>query len=90
MYDRTLHLVTASILASQLRDPDVSNLIPEPNLSRATELVLDLMKIPGASGGEQMVVDYIRQRLLQAGCDPKLLKSDQNTLTKVLDNREWW
>ena len=77
MYDRTLHLGTASILASQLRDPDVSNLIPEPNLSRATELVLELMKIPGASGGEQMVVDYIRRRLLQAGCDPSWLKSDQ-------------
>ena len=43
----TLPFGTSSNLASQFRDPDVSNLIPEPNLSRATELVLELMKIPG-------------------------------------------
>ena len=55
----------------------MSHSIPRTRLNRATELVLDLMKIPGVSGGEQQVVDFIKERLLHAGCDPKWLKSDQ-------------
>ena len=55
----------------------MSNVTPQISSSRATELVLELMKIPGTSGSEQLVADYIRQRLLRAGCNPKWLKSDQ-------------
>ena len=49
----------------------------QPNLARATDLVLDLMALPGVSGGEQQVADYIKRRLLQAGGNSRFLKSDQ-------------
>ena len=59
------------------KDLSSSGTGPQPNLSRATELVLALMEIPGASGGEQQVADYIRRRLRRAGGNLKLLESDQ-------------
>jgi len=49
----------------------------QPNLARATDLVLDLLALPGVSGGEQQVADYIKQRLLQAGGNSRSLESDQ-------------
>ena len=58
-------------------DPSPTGTGPQPNLNRATDLVLELMEIPGASGGEQQVADYIRRRLRRAGGNLKLLESDQ-------------
>ncbi len=40
------------------------------DVSRATDLVLELMAIPGKSGEEQAVADFVRQRLLAAGAAP--------------------
>ena len=41
-----------------------------PNLTRAQQLVLELMAIPGKSGEEEQVAQFIRQKLLSAGARP--------------------
>ena len=41
---------------------------PTPDLARAQQLVLELMAIPGKSGEEAAVADYIRGKLLRRGC----------------------
>ena len=40
---------------------------PSPDLKRAQQLVLELMAIPGKSGDEAAVADYIRGKLIAAG-----------------------
>ncbi|MDG2407649.1 MAG: M20/M25/M40 family metallo-hydrolase [Pirellulales bacterium] len=70
-------MTPAKVSNSAFKDLSSSGTGPQPNLSRATELVLALMEIPGASGGEQQVADYIRRRLRRAGGNLKLLESDQ-------------
>jgi tripeptide aminopeptidase len=47
-----------------------------PDLARAQKLVLDLMAIPGKSGEEALVADYIRKRLLAAGAPEESLATD--------------
>ena len=42
----------------------------------AFDLVMELMAIPGTSGEEAGVADYIKGRLLKAGADPKWIKED--------------
>ena len=41
--------------------------LPEPNLNAAVELVMDLMSIPGRSGEEGQVAEFITQKLTGAG-----------------------
>ena len=48
-----------------------------PDLDRATDLVLELIKIPGTSGGEQQVADFIQEKILRAGGNLKFMESDQ-------------
>ncbi len=49
----------------------------EPDLARATKLVLALMALPGVSGQEMLVADFIRDQLMGAGAGPDAIKSDQ-------------
>lgn len=48
----------------------------EPNLSRARQLVLELMAIPGRSGEELPVAEYVRNRLVAAGAPAEAIKTD--------------
>ncbi len=56
--------------------PEPRNVNPEPNLARAQRLVLELMAIPGKSGEEAGVADYIRAKLLAAGTPTDAIKTD--------------
>ena len=47
-----------------------------PDLARAQKLVLELMAIPGKSGEEAEVAQFIRQKLLAAGARPADIKTD--------------
>jgi tripeptide aminopeptidase len=49
---------------------------PTPNLSRALKLAMDLMAIPGKSGEEAAVVDYIKDRLRTAGVPSLAIRTD--------------
>ncbi len=49
----------------------------EPDLDRATQLVFKLLALPGVSGQEKVVSDFIREQLVIAGADPKAIKTDQ-------------
>ena len=58
---------------------------PAPNAARAQQLVLELMAIPGKSGEEAGVADYIRGKLLEAGASAESIVSDnahKHTLIK--------
>lgn len=48
----------------------------EPNLSRARQLVLELMAIPGRSGDEEAVASYVRDKLLASGAPADAIKTD--------------
>ncbi len=48
----------------------------EPDLPRATELVLQLLPIPGRSGQENEVAKFVRRELLRAGATASAMKSD--------------
>jgi tripeptide aminopeptidase len=50
---------------------------PEPNLTRAEQLVLELLSLEGTSGQEGAVVEFLRQKLLAAGAPPHALQTDQ-------------
>jgi tripeptide aminopeptidase len=50
--------------------------LPTPDLTRAQQLVMELMAIPGKSGEEAAVADYIRGKLLAAGAPQGALKTD--------------
>ena len=56
----------------------------EPNLRRAVELVVELMAIPGKSGEEAHVAEFIRQKLLAAGAPASALTTDNAHKTSVL------
>ncbi len=47
-----------------------------PNVQRALDLVMQLMAIPGRSGEEGRVAEFIRDRLLGAGVVPSCLQTD--------------
>jgi tripeptide aminopeptidase len=49
---------------------------PSPDLARAEKLVLELMAIPGKSGEEAGVAEYLRGKLLAAGAPADALKTD--------------
>ena len=50
---------------------------PEPNLKRATDLVMKLMAISGKSGNEAGVADFITRTLIKAGASPASIQSDK-------------
>ena len=49
---------------------------PAPDLARAQQLVLELMAIPGKSGEEAAVAEYIRGKLLAAGAPADAIITD--------------
>ena len=51
--------------------------IPEIDLAQAQKNVLDLLKIPGISGQEKQVAEFIRKKLLDAGCSKNVISFDQ-------------
>ena len=53
-----------------------TSLVCEPNRRRAFDLVMKLMSLPGKSGEEGTVVDYVKQRLLAAGAKKSQILSD--------------
>src|SRR5689334_25089677 len=59
----------------------------EPNLNRALELVLKLMPIPGRSGEEALVAEFIREQLKKAGLPPDAVITDNaHTKTPIAGN----
>lgn len=59
----------------------------EPNLKRALELVLKLMPIPGRSGEEAIVAEFIREHLQAAGVAPDQIVVDKaHTKTPLSGN----
>jgi len=50
--------------------------VTKPNLRRALELVKQMMAIPGPSGAEGQIVEFIRRKLLAAGVTEKQLRTD--------------
>jgi tripeptide aminopeptidase len=50
-----------------------------PNQARAQQLVMELMAIPGKSGDEGAVADYIRRKLIAAGAPAESIKTDDST-----------
>lgn len=59
-----------------LKTPSAGHSAPEPDLAQAREMVMQLMAIPGKSGEEALVADYIRTRLTVAGLSESALKMD--------------
>ncbi len=53
------------------------NVIPLSPDRSAEKLLLDLLAVPGGSGGEGAVAQLVRSRLLAAGIDASALKTDQ-------------
>jgi tripeptide aminopeptidase len=49
----------------------------EPDLNAAVKLVMELMAIPGSSGKEREVAQYITKRLVAAGADPRDIRHDK-------------
>jgi tripeptide aminopeptidase len=56
--------------------PNPESRVPSPDPARAEKLVLDLMAIPGKSGEEAGVAEYIRGKLLAAGAPADAIKTD--------------
>lgn len=60
----------------KLPRPEPRTLNPEPSLDRAQQLVLELMAIPGKSGEEAAVAEYIRGKLLAASAPAEAIRTD--------------
>lgn len=60
---------------NELRSRLLKSLVPD--LKRASELVLELMAIPGKSGEEGAVADVIERKLLAAGAPADSIRRDQ-------------
>jgi tripeptide aminopeptidase len=48
----------------------------DPFITNAENLLWDLLPIPGRSGQEKDVADFVAQKLLQSGADPMWIRSD--------------
>ncbi len=57
---------------------------PEPDLSRATKLVVELMAIPGKSGEELAVAEFVKAKLLAAGASADTIRTDNANQKSVL------
>jgi tripeptide aminopeptidase len=53
-----------------------TNAAPEPDLKAALKLVMELMALPGLSGHEGPVRDYITQKLREAGAPASTIQAD--------------
>lgn len=61
--------------------------VSEPNLARAFELVMKLMAIPGRSGEENLVAEFIREHLVAAGLPDAIISVDKaNSKTPLAGN----
>src|ERR1700722_10904984 len=49
----------------------------EPDLKQATDLVLELMAIPGTSGHEGLIAERVRSLLLMAGASSADISTDE-------------
>lgn len=56
----------------------------EPNLKRATEIVMEMMAISGKTGNEGEVAAYIRQKLLDAGAPADAIVTDKAHLRTAM------
>ena len=56
---------------------DTTMSTPQPDLERARRLALELMAIPGKSGEEAGVAEYISRRLRDAGVGDELIATDK-------------
>jgi tripeptide aminopeptidase len=61
--------------AARRRDRTGSD-FPEPDLDRALELALELMAIPGPSGREAKVAQFLERQLRRAGVGPANIRTD--------------
>lgn len=52
-------------------------MLPEINAKRALRHLLDLLGVEALSGHEQPVADMVTAKLVEAGCDPAWISSDQ-------------
>jgi tripeptide aminopeptidase len=50
--------------------------MPDAFIKNAEKLLIDLLSIPGGSGQEKMVAEYITQKLLRAGAAPAAIRTD--------------
>jgi tripeptide aminopeptidase len=64
--------------------PEPQTLNPQPDLARAQQLVLELMPIPGKSGEEAGVAEFIRSKLLAAGAPADAVFSDNAHQQSIL------
>ena len=51
--------------------------VPEPDLDEALQLVMQLMAIPGLSGDEAAVAEFIIARLREAGAGAAAIRTDR-------------
>lgn len=56
--------------------PSAQPALLEPDLVEATNLVMQLMAIPGISGQEGAVASFIQEHLVAAGADPASIRTD--------------
>src|SRR6187397_2867831 len=68
----------------KLPRPEPQTLNPQPDLARAQQLVLELMPIPGKSGEEAVVAEFIRGKLLAAGAPADTIVSDNAHQQSIL------
>jgi len=64
-----------------------SHAAPEPDLRAAQKLVLALMAIPGRSGEEKLVSDFITAQLRKAGAPASAIRTDQAHRHTPLDGQ---
>lgn len=62
----------------QVRENAAASAAPEPNLKRALDIVMQLMAIPGKSGEEGLVAEFIQQQLRQAGAAADWIETDNS------------
>jgi len=67
---------TAKAKPSGRRSPPNAAEPFEPDCARAVDLVMEMMPIPGLSGQETEIAEYITKRLIQAGVQRKQIKFD--------------
>lgn len=70
------HESTVNMAPRVKRSANLPAAPPEPDLDRAVELVVQLMAIPGKSGDEGAVAEFIVDRLRKAGADPSWIQTD--------------
>jgi len=63
-------------MSNRKLSPTPDRRLPTPDKARAQQLVLELMAIPGKSGEEAGVAEYIRRKLLAAGVPADAIKTD--------------